>query len=270
MRTMTTSVLEAIMAGSRRSAFERARTSRVAVERQAASASPRGAEFATALAQPGIQIIAECKRRSPSKGVLKRDYDPARIASGYARAGAAAISVLTEPSFFDGHLDHLRAVRAAVGVPLLRKDFMATEFQLVEARAAGADAVLLIVAALRPVELASLLAGAAKYGLAALVEVHTTDEVRIALDHGATLVGVNSRDLQTLAVSLAVFDQIAPMIPAGVTRVAESGISTPADIRYVRQLGFDAVLIGERFMATDDPGASLQQFTAATTGAASS
>jgi len=266
---MTTSVLDAIMAGARRSASERARVSRRAVERQAASASPRGAEFVAALARPGMQIIAECKRRSPSKGVLKRDYDPARIASGYASAGAAAISVLTEPSFFDGHLDHLRAVRAAVRVPLLRKDFLASEFQLVEARAAGADAVLLIVAALEPADLASLMAGAARYGLAALVEVHTAGEARIALDHGATLMGVNSRDLQTLAVSLVAFEQIAPLIPAGVIRVAESGISTPADIRHAQQLGFDAVLMGERFVVTDDPGAALRDFSAATTGAAS-
>jgi indole-3-glycerol phosphate synthase len=260
---MSAGVLEAIMAGSRRSAVERARTGRAAVERQAAAATPKAAEFAAALEQPGVRIIAECKRRSPSKGVLKRDYDPARIASGYASAGAAAISVLTEPSFFDGQIEHLRAVRAAVGLPLLRKDFIATEFQLIEARAAGADAVLLIVAALHARELRTLMAGAARYGLASLVEVHTTEEAHLAIDQGATIIGVNSRNLQTLAVSSLVFEEIAPALPKGVIRVAESGIATPADVRRVQQLGFHAVLIGERFMVTDDPGASLQAFAAA-------
>jgi indole-3-glycerol phosphate synthase len=230
-------------------------------------ATPRGQAFQAALNLPRVQIIAECKRRSPSKGVLRRDYDPARIASAYARAGAAAISVLTEPTFFDGDLEHLRAVRAAVTVPLLRKDFIAIEFQLIEARAAGADAVLLIVAALEVRELAELIAGAARYGLAALVEVHTRDEARIALDHGATLVGVNSRDLQTLAVSSSVFEQIAPLIPTGVTKVAESGISTTDDLRRVRDLGYQAVLVGERFMVADDPGAALQSFVAEAGGA---
>ena len=261
---MSASVLEAIMAGARRSALERARRDGAATERKAALASPRAGAFADVLTRPGVQFIAECKRRSPSKGILTREYDPVRIACGYAAAGAAAISVLTEPSFFDGCLDHLSAVRAAVALPILRKDFIATEFQLVEARAAGADAVLLIVAALEPQSFAELLAAVARLGLTALVEVHTPDEARLALDHGATLVGVNSRDLQTLTVSSAVFDRVAPLVRPGVTWVAESGIQTPDDVRRVEALGYSAVLIGERFMVTDDPGATLRQFIADT------
>jgi indole-3-glycerol phosphate synthase len=134
---VTTSVLDAIVAGARRSALDRAEVLRAAVDRQAASATPSAAAFVAGLAGPGVRVIAECKRRSPSRGVLRRDYDPAAIAVGYEAAGAAAISVLTEPSFFDGSLDHLRAVRAAVRIPILRKDFIVTEFQIAEARAAG-------------------------------------------------------------------------------------------------------------------------------------
>jgi len=259
---MSASVLDAIMAGARRSALERERRQRATVERQAGSASPQGAAFVSALARPGAQFIAECKRRSPSTGMLVRDYDPARIAGQYESAGAAAISVLTEPSFFDGSLDHLRAVRAAVSLPLLRKDFIATEFQLIEARAAGADAVLLIVAGLERHVIEELLAAATRLSLAALVEVHVPDEARLALDLGAVVIGVNSRDLQTLTVSSAVFDRIAPLMKPGVTWVAESGIRTPGDVRRVRGLGYAAVLIGERFMVSDDPGETLRQFIA--------
>ncbi|HEX5070393.1 MAG TPA: indole-3-glycerol phosphate synthase TrpC [Vicinamibacterales bacterium] len=259
---MSASVLQAIMSGARRSALERASRDAGATERAAASTTPRAGEFASALMRPGVQVIAECKRRSPSKGILRPHYDPVRIASGYAAAGAAAISVLTEPSFFDGHLDHLRAVRAAVSLPTLRKDFIATEFQLLEARAAGADAVLLIVAALQRQQFTTLLAAAANVGLMALVEVHTPEEARVALDHGAMLVGVNSRDLQTLAVSTWVFESLAMLIKPGVTWVAESGIRTPEDVRQVGALGYSAVLIGERFMTADDPGATLRQFIA--------
>ena len=255
-------VLAAIVAASRRSAFERAKHLRASVERQAASARPRPDAFHAALRQPGIRVIAECKRRSPSRGILRGDYDPAAIAAAYARAGAAAISVLTEPSFFDGDIDHLRAVREAVDLPILRKDFICTEFQVAEARAAGADAILLIVAGLEANELVGLIAHAAAYELAALIEVHTGDEARSALDAGARVIGVNSRDLRTLAVSPAVFDELAPLLPDQIRRVAESGIREPADVERLRGLGYDACLIGERFMAAPDPGEALAAFLA--------
>ncbi len=259
--------LAAIVAASRRSATERAKTLRAVIDRQAASASPRPDVFEASLRAPGVRIIAECKRRSPSRGILRRDYDPAAIAAGYERAGAAAISVLTEPAFFDGDLDHLRAVRAAVDLPVLRKDFLSTEFQVAEARAAGADAVLLIVAALEDRELAGMIANAAAHALAALVEVHTRDEARRAIDAGATIIGVNSRDLRTLTVRAFVFDDVVPILPAGGIAVAESGIQTTGDVARLARLGYDAFLVGERFMATTDPGASLAVFLAEAGGA---
>ena len=177
---------------------------RRALDRAAAAWQPRGAALlALRSAAPGaVRIIAECKRRSPSRGILRADYDPAAIARQYAAAGATAISVLTEPTFFDGALDHLRAVRAAVPTPILRKDFFVDEFQILEAHAAGADAILLIVAALDDATLIRLHAAAESRGLAALVEVHTAEELARAQQAGARLIGVNSRNLKTLAVSL--------------------------------------------------------------------
>jgi indole-3-glycerol phosphate synthase len=255
---MSGGLLDAVVAAARRSAAERARSRQgVVAERTAAVARPRGAAFARALQGPGLRVVAECKRRSPSRGVLCRDYRPADIAGAYARAGAAAISVLTEPAFFDGHLDHLAAVRSRVDLPLLRKDFIVTEFQILEALAAGADAVLLIVAALTDRELAALVAAANGYGLAALVEAHAREEVDRAVAAGATIVGVNSRNLRTLAVDRALHDGAAGSWPAGVIAVAESGIGTPGDLVRLSRLGYRAFLIGERFMATPDPGGAL-------------
>ena len=207
---------------------------------------------------PGPRIIAECKRRSPSRGVLRRDYDPVAIALGYQQAGAAAISVLTEPTFFDGALEHLQAVRDAVGIPVLRKDFVVSEYQLHEARAAGADAVLLIVAALEPPALASLHLGASALGLDVLVEVHSADELSVAIDAGARIVGVNNRNLHTLEVDVTVSETLAARIPRGVLSVSESGLRTAADLIGLRQLGYKAFLIGERFMSEPDPGQALR------------
>jgi indole-3-glycerol phosphate synthase len=189
--------------------------------------------------------------------VLRADYDPAAIARGYAAAGAAAISVLTEPTFFDGSLDHFTSVRAAVDRPLLRKDFIVSEYQLLEARAAGADAALLIVGALQPAELARLIARAAGLGLDALVEVHGRDELTVAVDAGAAIIGVNNRNLRTLTVDLGVSEELVERFPKGVTAVSESGIKTPEDISRFRKLGYHAFLIGERFMACEDPAAAL-------------
>jgi indole-3-glycerol phosphate synthase len=257
-------LLGAVVAAAARSAVERERRAgRAALERDAMQRTPRGGAFAEGLQRAGIPVIAECKRRSPSRGVLRAKYDPATIASGYARAGAAAISVLTEPTFFDGSLDHLQAVRAAVDVPLLCKDFFVTESQLLEARAAGADAVLLIVAALDTHTLKGLWSTARTLGLAALVEVHDRPELERALDAGADIVGVNSRNLRTLEVNTAVFDELSAHIPKGVVAVAESGLRSGADLARLKALRYDAFLIGERFMTEDDPGRALEMVRAA-------
>ena len=204
------------------------------------------------------RVIAECKRRSPSRGVLRPAYDPVAIAKSYERAGAAAISVLTEPTFFDGALEHLEGVRHAVSVPVLRKDFTVSAYQLHEARAAGADAVLLIVAALEPQALAVLHAQAAAMGLDVLVEVHSMEELSAAVDAGARIVGVNNRNLRTLEVDLRVSETLIARMPRGVVAVSESGLKTAADLVHLRQLGYDAFLIGERFMVDGDPGAQLE------------
>ena len=255
---MTTSgVLAAATASARRSAIERARVSTAAVEREAATRSPRGEAFIAALRQPGINVIAECKRRSPSRGILRREYRPELIAQSYEAAGAVAISVLTEPTFFDGTLDHLRRVRAAVSVPELRKDFLSTEFQLIEARATGADAVLLIVAALTDAELAELIRSSRTLQLAALVEVHDEQELTRAVAAGAPVIGVNSRNLHTLQVDTGTFDRLAIGLPAGVPAVAESGLRESGDLRRLTLQRYDAFLIGERLMTMDDPGAEL-------------
>jgi indole-3-glycerol phosphate synthase len=222
-----------------------------------------GGRFLEALARrDGINVIAECKRRSPSRGVLRPDYDPVAIARGYAEAGAAAISVLTEPTFFDGSLDHLRAVRAAVAVPVLRKDFIVSEYQILEAKAAGADAVLLIVAALDPVELRALAGCAGGLGLDALVEVHDADELRSAIDAGARIVGVNNRNLRTLEVDVKASEAVIGLIPSDVIAVSESGLRTPEDLARLRQRGYRAFLIGERLMTVPDPGQALRELLA--------
>ena len=258
-------VLKAIVAAARRSADERARSKGAKeIEWEAATRHPRAKAFRATLSAGGLRVIAECKRRSPSRGILRAEYDPAAIAQGYERAGAAAISVLTEPTFFDGSLDHLRAVRAAVSLPVLRKDFIVTEFQILEARAAGADALLLIVASLDDQTLGVMLRKAHDSELAALVEVHDEAELRRALDAGATIVGVNSRDLRTLEVSLETFDRLAGSIPGGVIAVAESGLKSAGDLQRLKTLRYDAFLIGERFMTEAEPGVALAGLLAGT------
>ncbi|RPJ64885.1 MAG: indole-3-glycerol phosphate synthase TrpC [Acidobacteria bacterium] len=228
------------------------------LERRAQARSPRGKAFGAALAAPAQpNVIAECKRRSPSRGVLRVQYDPAAIAAGYEAAGAAAISVLTEPTFFDGSLDHLSAVRAAVSLPVLRKDFVVDEYQLFEARAAGADAVLLIVAALGAGALRRLARQAADLGLAALVEVHDEHELETALEAGAALVGVNTRDLRTLHVDPAVATRLIARIPGAVTAVAESGLRDAGEIHGLHASGYRAFLVGERLMTARVPGEAL-------------
>ena len=221
---------------------------------------PNGTAFVDALRMAlRPRVIAECKRRSPSRGILSEDYEPATHAAAYAAAGAAAISVLTEPTFFDGSPDHLRAVRTAVSLPLLRKDFVVSDYQVHESAALGADAVLLIVGALDDMALKRLLVTARARRLAALVEVHDEEELRRAIDAGAELVGVNSRDLRTLTVDHAVLDRLVPLIPDYAVKVAESGIRSGDDIRRLEAAGYDAFLVGERLIAQPDPGQALDE-----------
>jgi indole-3-glycerol phosphate synthase len=230
------------------------------LQRLAERRTPRADRFRDALAAPDrISVIAECKRRSPSRGVLCRNYDPATVAQSYERGGAMALSVLTEPTFFDGALDHLAAVRAAVSLPLLRKDFIVDSYQLLEARANGADAILLIVAALSDAALERLAREARGLGLAALVEVHDADEVGRALAAGAEIIGVNNRNLRTLEVDVRASELAAARIPAEVIAVSESGLRTAADIDRLQRLGYRAFLIGERFMTEPDPGVALHE-----------
>jgi indole-3-glycerol phosphate synthase len=257
---MSADLLATIVAATKRivEVRERGEALRALAERAAAAPAGRGRFHAALAAADRVNIIAECKRRSPSKGVLRADYDPVAIARGYADAGAAAISVLTEPTFFDGSLTHLAAVRAAVDVPLLRKDFIVSEYQLHEARAAGADAVLLIVAALSASALKALHDRAAELGLDVLVEVHDAEELSRAIDAGARIIGVNNRNLRTLTVDIHASETVSARMPAGVVAVSESGLRTAADLARLKELGYHAFLIGERFMTAADPGAELR------------
>jgi indole-3-glycerol phosphate synthase len=259
-------LLETIVAATRRIVEVRESAQPLAaLAERAATVASHPARFFGALSVAGeINVIAECKQRSPSKGVLRTDYDPVAIATGYADAGAAAISVLTEPTFFDGALEHLAAVRAAVDVPLLRKDFIVSEYQLLEAKIAGADAILLIVAALRPAELKVLHDHATRHGLDALVEVHDARELAIALDVGARIVGVNNRNLRTLQVDVHASEALIAQVPGDVVAVSESGLKTSADVLRLRALGYRAFLIGETFMTAADPGAELRALIAGT------
>jgi indole-3-glycerol phosphate synthase len=257
-------LLETIVAATRRMIAVREAAEPIAVLAERAAAMPkRTGRFHAALSTiEGVNVIAECKRRSPSRGVLREDYDPVAIATGYAAAGAAAISVLTEPTFFDGSLDHLRAVRAAVEVPLLRKDFIVSEYQLLEAKAAGADAVLLIVAALRPAEVKVLHDHARRHGLDVLVEAHDAHDVAIAIDAGARIIGVNNRNLRTLTIDVHASETLIAAIPADVIAVSESGLKTAADLARLKALGYRAFLIGERFMTAAEPGEQLRELLA--------
>lgn len=204
-----------------------------------------------------VRALAEIKRASPSAGPIRPGADPVEIARAYAEHGAAAISVLTDRTYFDGELGFVTAVRDAVAVPVLRKDFTIDPYQIVEARAAGADAVLLIVAALDDVRLAELAATAAEHGLDALVEVHDEAEADRALALGATLLGINHRDLRTLTIDLGLTARIAPRVPGEVVLVGESGIKTAADVARLGAAGAHAVLVGEVLMRAPSPGAAL-------------
>lgn len=231
------------------------------IGRVAAAPPPR--DPLPAFTGPHLSVIAEVKRSSPSKGALAQIVEPARLAADYAAGGAAAISVLTEQRRFGGSLADLDAVRAAVELPILRKDFVVEPYQLYEARAHGADLALLIVAALDDDRLAGLYRLAVELGLTPLVEVHTPDESRRALDVGARLIGVNNRNLKTLEVDLAVFERIAPLLPADVVKVAESGILLPEHAARVRAAGADVILVGEALVTDNDPRSAIAALIAA-------
>jgi len=262
MSATTPDLLAAMVAGARRiTEVRRARIPEPLLERAyAAMCTPRYLRFSGALAHALLPaVIAECKRRSPSRGILRHDYDAAALAASYESAGAAAISVLTEATFFDGSLDDLERVRAAVSLPILRKDFIVTRYQLLEAAVAGADAVLLIVGALDDVTLLGLLHSCNQLQLAALVEVHDRIELARALEAGASIIGVNSRDLRTLNVAPQVHEELIAVMPRDVMAVAESGLESAATLRRLRGAGYAAFLIGERLVTQPDPGAALRQ-----------
>lgn len=230
-----------------------------AVEKQAAVAAP-ARDFRAALRRPSaVACISEFKRRSPSKGWIRQDADADVITRAYAASGAAAISVLTDGPFFGGSLEDLRKVRATVEIPILRKDFVVDAYQVAEARAAGADAILLIVTALSREELAGLLAEARRWGMHALVETHDRQEVETAVAVGATIIGINHRDLRTFQMNMDLAADLRPSIPADRVVVAESGIRTVDDVARMHGAGIDAILVGERLMTEADPGLALRR-----------
>jgi indole-3-glycerol phosphate synthase len=236
-----------------------------ALERQVKPRAPgrfRQALLENRADSASFAIIAEAKKASPSRGVLCSTYDPVAIARSYQAAGACALSVLTDSAFFQGSLEDLRQVKAAVTLPVLRKDFTISEYQVFEAAAAGADAVLLIVAILHPGELRSLLQLSRELGMDALVEVHTASELAAALDAGSEMIGVNNRDLRTFQVSLQVSIDLIEDIPDTITAISESGLRSRAHLETLRSAGFDAFLIGERLMTEADPGAALRALLA--------
>ncbi|WP_181010291.1 indole-3-glycerol phosphate synthase TrpC, partial [Streptomyces sp. SM14] len=259
------SVLDEIIEGVRADLAER--QGRVSLDelKAAAARAPQARDGFAALKGDGVRVICEVKRSSPSKGALAAIADPAALAADYEAGGASVISVLTEQRRFGGSLADLEAVRARVDIPVLRKDFIVTAYQLWEARAAGADLVLLIVAALDQPALVSLVERAESIGLTPLVEVHDEDEVERALDAGARVVGVNARDLRTLEVDRTTFERLAPELPDTVVKIAESGVRGPHDLIAYANDGADAVLVGESLVRNKDPRAAVADLVAAGT-----
>ena len=261
-RPGTADLLETIVAATeRRVTTSESLEPRAALERRALAMPSSGGRFLAALERRDrVNVIAECKRRSPSKGVLRADYDAPVIARAYEAAGAAAISVLTEPTFFDGSLSDLAAVRASVTVPVLRKDFIVSDYQILEARAAGAGAILLIVAALSQADLVRLSGSAAALGLDVLVEVH--DEVELAraceaAAGGQVIIGVNNRNLRTLEVNVRASEELVARMPPNALPISESGLRSREDLERLSALGYRAFLVGERLVTEPDPGRAL-------------
>lgn len=251
------SVLDQVLAHHRERVGDDPRPTDALLE--AARDLPETRSFEAALARPGLSVIAEVKRRSPSKGDIAPDLDPVALAQAYAEGGAAAISVLTDGRFFGGSIEDLVAARDASGLPALRKDFLLSANDICDARLAGADAVLLIVAALSQAELAELSGLAGELGLAALVEAHDEGEVEAALGAGARIVGINQRDLRDFSVDSHRADRLAKLIPDQILRVAESGIATADDAARAADAGFDAVLVGEALVRSAHPACAVRE-----------
>ena len=256
-------ILDDILARTRQTVAEAKERIPYAKLEDLARRSPPPRDFWGALRARPMACIAEFKRRSPSAGWIRQDADPADIGPRYAAAGAAAMSVLTDTPFFGGTLDDLRRARAATQLPLLRKDFMVDRYQVVEARAAGADAILLIVSALDDVQITALSDEAARWGLDVLVEAHDEKEVHRAVGAGARLVGINHRDLRTFSVDTTLAVRMRPQIPPSRLVVAESGIKTASDVQHLRAAGINAILVGETFMRAPDPGVALRDLLTA-------
>jgi indole-3-glycerol phosphate synthase len=263
VETKTGTVLSRIIERRRAEVARRKRIVPESVLRIAAGKAGEPRDFAGALTRGKINIIAEIKKASPSAGLLRADFQPAGLARGFEQAGAAALSVLTEEENFQGALAHLRDARAAVALPVLRKDFIVDSYQVWEARAANADSFLLITAALDDATLTDLLALGRDLGIEALVEVHTADELRRALAAGARIVGVNNRNLHTLEVHTETSLDLIDVIPENCIAVSESGLRSPDDLRKLRAAGFDAFLIGESLMREAQPGTALGRLIAA-------
>ncbi|WP_209707902.1 indole-3-glycerol phosphate synthase TrpC [Crossiella equi] len=255
-------VLDGILDGVREDLAQREREVPLAELRARVADAPPALDPLPGFRAEGVSVIAEVKRRSPSKGALADIPDPAKLAAEYAGGGAAAISVLTEQRRFGGSLADLDAVRARVSVPLLRKDFIVTPYQLWEARAHGADLALLMVVSLDGGLLDELHGLARELGLTPLVEAHTEDEVGRAAGIGAEVIGINARDLTTLQVDRAVFGRLAPLIPDGAVRVAESGVAGPEDVAEYHRHGADVVLVGEALVKSGDPREAIARFRA--------
>jgi indole-3-glycerol phosphate synthase len=258
-----TSVLDEIIAGVRDDVAGRQAALPLEAVKEAAAAARPARDALAALRAPGVGVIAEVKRRSPSKGTLASIGDPAALAAQYQAGGARIISVLTEERRFGGSLADLDAVRAAVQIPVLRKDFVIGSYQVHEARAHGADVVLLIVAALEQNALIGLLERVESLGMTALVEVHTEEEASRALDAGAQVIGVNARNLHTLDVDRSTFERIAPGLPTSVVKVAESGVRGPLDLIEYAAAGADAVLVGESLVTGADPRQAVAELVTA-------
>ncbi len=257
------SVLEDILLGVREDLAARQQQVSIDALKIAAAEQPPCQQSVSVLRADGVAVIAEVKRASPSRGSLATIADPASLAAEYEAGGAAVISVLTEQRRFGGSLADLVAVRRAVDVPLLRKDFIVSSYQLWEARAYGADLILLIVAALEQEALVSLNERAQSLGLTAVVECHTVEEAKRAVDAGALVIGVNARDLHTLEVDRGLFKRLAPHIPAGIVRIAESGVRGPHDVMDYARDGADAVLVGESLVTGRDPRSAVADLVAA-------
>ena len=253
-------ILDRVLANKYLEVAQRRITTPIEPLREQALTQTPPRDFLGALKQAGRPaLIAECKKASPSKGLLRSAYDPAQLARTYADNGAAALSVLTDEKFFQGSLNDLSAARTAAGVPALRKDFIVDSYQVYEARVAGADAVLLIVAALRLDQLQELHQQINELGMAALVEVHDETEVETALKIGPKLMGVNNRNLHDFSVDLRTTGRLRKCIPADITLVAESGIHTAVDVSRVTEMGVDAILVGEALVTADDVGMKVRE-----------